>query len=89
VPATVTTAEGALVRIDERLGMNGAPARVTIDDSPPAEVVSWAGPWPVEERWWAPAESDRRVRFQMLLADGRALLLALSGGNWFLEAVYD
>jgi protein ImuB len=89
VPATVTTAEGALVRISGRLGMNGAPAWVTVGDSPPAEVVSWAGPWPVEERWWAPAEADRQVRFRMLLADGRALLLALSGGNWFLEAVYD
>jgi protein ImuB len=29
------------------------------------------------------------VRFQMLLADGRAVLLALAGGHWFLEAVYD
>ena len=52
-------------------------------------MVSWAGPWPVDERWWAPDEAERRVRFQMLLADGRALLLALTDGHWYLEALYD
>ena len=25
----------------------------------PVEVVGWAGPWPVDERWWAPAEAHR------------------------------
>ncbi|MGH3657599.1 MAG: DNA polymerase Y family protein [Micromonosporaceae bacterium] len=55
----------------------------------PVDVTSWAGPWPVEERWWAPAEAQRRARFQVCLADGRALLLALSGGRWWVEAVYD
>jgi protein ImuB len=89
LPATVTAADGSLVRVTGRLAMNGVPARVTIGNSPPAEVVSWAGPWPADERWWAPAEADRRVRFQMLLADGQALLLSLSGGHWLLEAIYD
>jgi protein ImuB len=89
LPAVVTTAAGTTVGVTGRLAMTGAPARVGIGDEPPAEVVAWAGPWPADERWWAPAESDRRVRFQMMLADGRALLLTLSGGHWLLEAVYD
>ncbi len=52
-------------------------------------IVAWAGPWPVDERWWAPEEASRRVRFQVGLADGRALLLSLSGGAWTLVASYD
>jgi protein ImuB len=43
----------------------------------------------VDERWWAPAEAHRCARFQLQLADGRALLVALSGGHWTVEAVYD
>ncbi|GAB1645995.1 hypothetical protein KRMM14A1259_64180 [Krasilnikovia sp. MM14-A1259] len=53
------------------------------------EIVGWAGPWPVDERWWAPAEARRRARFQIGLGDGRALLLALTGGHWAIEAIYD
>jgi protein ImuB len=89
LPATVTTAAGSLVQVSGRLKLNGRPARVAVENSAPVEVISWAGPWPAEERWWAPAEAVRRVRFQMLLADGRAVLLALAGGHWLLEAVYD
>ena len=55
----------------------------------PVEITGWAGPWPVDERWWAPAESRRAARFQIAVADGRAFLLALAGGHWAVEAVYD
>jgi protein ImuB len=89
LPATVTTADGMPVGVTGRLAVTGQPARVGVGDAAPVDVVGWAGPWPVDERWWAPAEADRRVRFQMLLADGRALLLTLAGGHWALEAVYD
>ncbi|WP_373870634.1 DNA polymerase Y family protein [Micromonospora sediminimaris] len=53
------------------------------------EIVGWAGPWPVDERWWAPAEARRRARFQVRLADGTALLLAVESGRWLVEAIYD
>ena len=65
-----------------RPGWSSAPAA-------PAEIVGWAGPWPVDERWWAPAEARRRARFQVCLADGRALLLAVEAGQWPVEAIYD
>jgi protein ImuB len=87
--ATVVTADGALVGVTGRLAMTGMPARLTIGTGPAVNVVGWAGPWPADERWWAPAEAGRRVRFQMLLADGQALLMALAGGHWVLEAIYD
>jgi protein ImuB len=53
------------------------------------EIVGWAGPWPVDERWWAPEEASRRARFQVALGDGRALLLCLTDGDWSVEAIYD
>ena len=81
--------DGAPVGVTARLAVTGPPARVAVGDTPPVEVVGWAGPWAVDERWWAPAEARRCARFQMQLADGRALLVALSGGHWAVEAVYD
>jgi len=31
------------------------------------DVVAWAGPWPVEERWWDPRRARRAVRLQLLV----------------------
>ncbi len=54
-------------------------------------VAAWAGPWPVDERWWAPAEAHRAVRVQVQLDGdgGEALLLSCTGGRWYLEGIYD
>ncbi len=51
-------------------------------------VVDWAGPWPLAERWWTPAPR-RRVHVQVLLDDGRGLLLASARGRWTVEGLYD
>ncbi len=89
LPAAVHDEDGNPVTVSARLEVSGPPATVRIDRREPVAVTGWAGPWPVDERWWAAKESRRRARFQMLLADGRALLLSLSGGRWMVEAVYD
>jgi protein ImuB len=89
LPAAVRDSAGEPVVVSGRLAVSAPPARVVIGDADPVEVVGWAGPWPVDERWWAPAEARRCVRFQLVLADGRALLAALSRGRWTVEAVYD
>lgn len=52
-------------------------------------VDGWTGPWPTVEYWWDQALARRRARFQVTLADGRALLLTVEGGEWFMEAGYD
>ncbi|WP_082097467.1 DNA polymerase Y family protein [Demequina silvatica] len=58
----------------------------------PRPVESWAGPWPVSERWWS-EDASRRAYLQVALRDGEgtvtAVLLAYGGGEWRLEAVYD
>lgn len=51
-------------------------------------VESWAGPWPVEERWWDTARHRRMARFQVLTRSGRLLLLTLERGRWWLAAEY-
>ncbi|MFG2055804.1 DNA polymerase Y family protein [Micromonospora sp. NPDC048930] len=87
--ATVHDAAGEPVVVSARLAVSAAPARLVVGTGRPAEIVGWAGPWPVDERWWAPAEARRRARFQVCLADGAALLLAVEGGQWLVEAIYD
>jgi protein ImuB len=85
----VRTADGALLAIDPRLALTGVPATVQIGREPSVAVAGWAGPWPVEERWWAPEEANRLARLQLGLDDGRAILVACRGGAWLLEAIYD
>ncbi|WP_285787182.1 DNA polymerase Y family protein [Micromonospora sp. NBRC 101691] len=87
--ATVHDATGGPVGVSARLQLTAAPARVAVGSAPPVEIVGWAGPWPVDERWWAPTEARRAARFQLLLADGAALLLAVEAGQWLVEAIYD
>ncbi|MET9301624.1 DNA polymerase Y family protein [Micromonospora aurantiaca] len=89
LPADVRDAAGEPVVVSARLAVSAAPARLTVGDGRPAEITGWTGPWPVDERWWAPAEARRRARFQVSLADGAALLLAVEGGQWLVEAIYD
>jgi protein ImuB len=88
VAVEVVDADGAPVGVDGRGLATGAPARLRVA-SRWVEVVAWAGPWPVEERWWDPAAARRRARLQVVDADGVARLVALEAGRWWLLAVYD
>ncbi len=84
----VLAAGGQPVRVDARGLLDAEPTRVVLDGLA-AAVDGWAGPWPVEERWWDPATARRRARLQLLLDDGRAVLAALERRRWVVEAVYD
>lgn len=88
-PAVVLDAAGRPVGVSARLELSGPPVTVTVERGAPAEIVGWAGPWPVDERWWAAGEARRQARFQVMLAGGRAMLLSLASGHWLVEAVYD
>ena len=85
----VRTADGARLRVDERLAMTGPPTSAQVGREPVLTVTGWAGPWPTQERWWAPGEATQLVRLQLSLDDGRALLVAGRDGAWWLEGVYD
>jgi protein ImuB len=87
--AVVLDAAGATVGVSARLELTGTPATLIVENGAPVEISGWAGPWPVDEHWWDPAEARRRARFQIGLADGSALLMFLAAGHWAVEASYD
>jgi protein ImuB len=89
VPAEVLAADGGPVGVTSRYAVTAEPARLVTPGRAAAAVVAWAGPWPVDERWWDPAGARRRARFQLLAADGTGWLVALEGGRWWAEAVYE
>ncbi|HET6826907.1 MAG TPA: DNA polymerase Y family protein, partial [Amnibacterium sp.] len=52
-------------------------------------VTAWAGPWPVDERWWDPVAARSVHRLQVVDDDGSAWLLCYEAGRWWAEARYD
>jgi protein ImuB len=89
VAVDVVDRQGEPVRVSGRGFVSSPPARLTIGNRAPETIVAWAGPWPVEERWWDDASRRRLARFQLVTEDGVARLLTVEGGRWWLAAVYD
>jgi len=87
--ARVIDASGVAVTVTGRAFVSAPPARLSADDGPWLAVTSWAGPWPVTERWWRPESTRRRARFQLVADDGSAWLAAVQDGQWLIEASYD
>ncbi len=88
--AEVSDATGRPVGVTGRHQVSAPPTQVRVDGRGPAQpVLAWAGPWSYDERWWDPAHHRRRVRFQMVVRDGTALLMAVESGRWSVEAIYD
>ncbi|MFJ7278844.1 DNA polymerase Y family protein [Kitasatospora sp. NPDC098663] len=82
-PALVVFHEGRSGR--EKQGQQGRQERQERQE----RVDGWTGPWPAVEYWWDQSLARRRARFQVVLGGGRALLLTVEGGAWYLEAGYD
>jgi protein ImuB len=92
--ARVLDEAGHPVRVTDRGALVRPPAGFGVGRDPAVVVTSWAGPWPVDERWWDPATRSRVVRLQLVDIRGRAYLVAgemsgADGPHWFLEGVYD
>jgi protein ImuB len=88
LPVEVQDAAGTPVGVSGRGVISAPPTSVTFDKGRSVAVTGWAGPWPVEERWWD-AGGRRAARLQVLLADGTAHLLTREGGRWRVEAAYE
>ena len=80
---------GRDVAVDERGAISGPPAVLVTPGRPATRVEAWAGPWPIEERWWDAAASVRLQRMQVTCSDGTAWLLAHDATGWWAEAKYD
>lgn len=90
VRCAVLTEGGAPVVVDDDGQLSDRPARFSPDAAGrPLRVTAWAGPWPVDERWWDPEEASSVDRLQLVDEEGGAWLVLLDGGDWLLEARYD
>jgi protein ImuB len=89
LPAEVVDAGGATVAVDGRGLLGSLPSRVRVRGRAWSTITAWAGPWLVDERWWDPAAHRRLVRLQATTDQGTAYLLRLTGGHWWVEAIYD
>ncbi|MET0589629.1 MAG: DNA polymerase Y family protein [Naasia sp.] len=90
LPCTLVTPSGRSVEVDDRGMLNGPPAGFAAPGSGRVRSVgSWAGPWPVEERWWDPEASQRLDRFQIVDADGLAWIVVVDAGGCWAEGRYD
>ncbi|MBI5090484.1 MAG: hypothetical protein HZB15_16945 [Actinobacteria bacterium] len=87
-PVEVVDAGGATVAVSGRGAVSAPPAALRTGTGPAVPVVGWAGPWLLDERWWDVARHRRLARFQLLLADGRALLATVERRQWWLVAEY-
>ena len=85
LPVDVVDVDDRPVGVTGRGMATAAPARLSVPGRGWAVVSAWAGPWPADEHWWDSHRHRRRARFQVLLADGGAHLLAVEGGRWWLE----
>ncbi|GGF32050.1 DNA polymerase Y family protein [Subtercola lobariae] len=93
---TVRGAKGEPLEVSQRGVLSGIPSLfLPVADEPGAPVErlrplqGWAGPWPVQERWWDAEKARAFHRFQVVDASGTAWLLALHDRRWWAEARYD
>ncbi|MEP7046874.1 MAG: DNA polymerase Y family protein [Ilumatobacteraceae bacterium] len=90
--------DGRPVQVTARGAVSAAPATVqrgaiggngsSSSREPVEPVVAWAGPWPLEERWWDAARARRSARFQLLTGSGSLLLVCLEHQRWWLLGDY-
>ncbi|MGC8628249.1 MAG: DNA polymerase Y family protein [Acidimicrobiales bacterium] len=88
VPAQVTDGAGQTVSVSSRGLLSTSPTWLVVAGGRPLLIEAWAGPWPLEERWWGPG-GRRCARLQVCTARGSAYLLSRENGKWWVEATYD
>ncbi|HLU53845.1 MAG TPA: DNA polymerase Y family protein [Pseudonocardia sp.] len=87
IPAELTAADGSPVRLRAPDLLLGLPGFVAVDGGAPRRVQGWAGPWPVQQRWWEGRSEASRL--QVALDDGGALLLVFRDDRWWVAGEYD
>jgi protein ImuB len=88
-PATVTDADGLPVVVNGRCTVSAPPSWLCVGQQQRVAIAGWAGPWPLDVRWWDRLTMRRRARFQIATVDGAGLLMVCENGRWSVEALYD
>jgi protein ImuB len=87
-PVHVADEAAIAVTVDARGTISAHPAHFSATGTHLRRITAWAGPWPLDERWWA-ADARQSWRFQVVDDTGCAWLLVLDGDGWWAEARYD
>jgi protein ImuB len=88
-PVELLDAQGNPIRVTSRGTFSADPARLIVRDRDD-QLRWWAGPWPVDERWWDPdLGKGRTARAQIMLEGERAFLLCYRQRRWYLEGSYE
>jgi protein ImuB len=101
-PAEVLDGAGQPVEVSGRGAVSAPPAgfRLLNGDEEQGwrrgrirDITAWAGPWPVDERWWEPGGHRRLARFQVVTDDDdggqRGYLVVAEHRRWWVAALYD
>src|SRR5690554_303113 len=89
-PMLVLDAAGQAVDVDQRGAASAPPAWLCgVGGEGRRAITNWAGPWPVQQRWWDAGRARRATRFQLVDEHGEAWLMLLEHGGWWAEARYD
>jgi protein ImuB len=88
-PIAVHDSRGRTVAIDDRGTLSAPPAVLVSQTGGRRELTAWAGPWPLDERWWDARTARRAHRFQVVDSEGIAWLLSLDAEGWWAEGRYD
>ena len=102
-PAEVLDGAGQPVEVSGRGAVSAPPAgfRLLKGDEKQGwrrgrvrDITAWAGPWPVDERWWEPNGHRRLARFQVVTDDDgaggqRGYLVIAEHRRWWVAALYD
>ncbi|MDT5009828.1 MAG: protein ImuB [Mycobacterium sp.] len=87
-PVELLDAQGDPVNVTGRGVFSADPAQLRASDRD-GRLRWWAGPWPVDERWWDPdVKSGRTARAQVLVEE-QAFLLCYRQRRWYLEGIYE
>lgn len=79
---------GKAITVSRRGVVSRQPTRVRSSQKS-ERVIAWAGPWTSDDQWWDIDKQKRRAFLQIVTESGAAHLVAVSGGNWLLDATYD
>lgn len=89
---TILDHAGRQVHLTDRGLLTGSPAWLIQDGDQEIGhqgIDAWAGPWLLDERWWAGDPRPPGARVQIVTDSGVALLVRIAGGGWQIEGTYD
>lgn len=87
----VLTEHGTSLSVSDRGVLTGVPTTAQWPGREASRISAWAGPWPVNGRWWRRAQTDQKPlhRFQLVDDHQQAWLVLHAAGQWWAEARYD